>query len=65
MATIGELDARLSGHEDVCAARYAKIELQFDATNARLKRIEKVMMTTAGTIILLLLGIVLKLAGLS
>lgn len=65
MATVGEIDVRLTGHEDLCAARYAKIELQFDATNARLKRIEKVLMAAAGTIILLLLGIVMKLAGLS
>lgn len=65
MATVGELDVRLTGHEDVCAARYAKIEMQFDATNARLKRIEKALTGAAATIILLLLGIVLKLSGLS
>ena len=63
MATVGELDVRLTGHEDLCSARFAKIELQFDATNARLKRLEQVVMGTAGTIILLLLGIVIRLAG--
>jgi hypothetical protein len=65
MATVGELDVRLTGHEDLCSARFAKIELQFDATNARLKRLEQVVMGTAATIILLLLGIVIKLVGLS
>jgi hypothetical protein len=65
MATVGELDVRLTGHEDLCSARFAKIELQFDATNARLKRIEKILQATAATIILLLLGIVIKLVGLS
>lgn len=65
MATVGELDVRLTGHEDLCSARFAKIELQFDATNARLKRIEKILQATAATIILMLLGIVIKLVGLS
>lgn len=65
MPTVGELDVRLTGHEDLCSARYAKIELQFDATNARLKRIEQILMGAAGTIILLLLGIVFKLVGVS
>ena len=65
MATTGELEIRLNGHEDLCSARFAKIELQFDATNARLKRLEQVVMGTATTIILLLLGIVIKLVGLS
>jgi hypothetical protein len=65
MATTGELEVRLTGHEDLCSARFAKIELQFDATNARLKRLEQVVMGTAATIILLLLGIVIKLVGLS
>ena len=65
MATTGELEIRLNGHEDLCSARFAKIELQFDATNARPKRLEQVVMGTAATIILLLLGIVIKLELLS
>ena len=65
MATVGELEVRMAGHEDLCSSRFAKIELQFDATNARLKRIEQVLMGAAGTIILLLVGIVFKLAGVS
>lgn len=65
MATIGELDVRLTGHEDLCSARFAKIELQFDATNARLKRLEQVVMSTAATIIIILIGIVFKLVGIS
>ncbi len=40
MATIGEVEGRLDTHEAVCAERYRSIELQFRATNARLKRIE-------------------------
>lgn len=49
-----ELDARLSTHEAVCAERYAGI-------NARLKRLETILIGSAGFIIAVLLGIVLKL----
>ena len=50
---VTEVEARLSVHEAVCAQRYEGI-------NARLKRLEKILITTAGAIILLLLGLVLK-----
>lgn len=49
-----ELEARLSTHEAVCAERYAGI-------NARLKRLETILIGSAGFIIAVLLGIVLKL----
>lgn len=49
-----ELEARLSTHEAVCAERYAGI-------NARLKRLETILLGSAGFIIAVLLGIVLKL----
>ena len=51
---VTEVEARLSVHEAVCAQRYEGI-------NARLKRLEKILISTAGAIILLLLGLVLKL----
>ena len=50
---IQEVDNRLSTHEEVCALRY-------EAINARLKRLEGILMASAGAIILLLLSIVLK-----
>ena len=40
-------------HEEVCAVRYEGI-------NARLKRIEHILIGSAGAIILLLIGVVLK-----
>ena len=43
MATMDETTARLNTHEEVCAMRYEKIELQFEASNARLKRIETIL----------------------
>ena len=48
-----EIDHRLSTHEEVCAFRY-------EAINARLKRLEGILMASAGAIIILLLSIVLK-----
>jgi len=44
MATIDQTDARLSTHEEICALRYEVI-------NARLKRIEQIMITSAGLMI--------------
>jgi hypothetical protein len=54
MANITETDARLNSHEAVCAIRY-------EAINARLKRLEHILMGTAAFIIASLLAIVLKL----
>jgi hypothetical protein len=48
-----EISSRLSTHEEVCSIRY-------EAINARLKRLEGILMASAGAIILLLLSIVLK-----
>ena len=53
MATINETDARLSTHEEVCAFRYESI-------NARLKRLEQILMGTAAFVIITLLTIALK-----
>lgn len=57
MNTIDETKARLNTHEEICALRYESI-------CARLKRLENMGVTVAGTIILLLIGILLALLGL-
>lgn len=57
MTTIDQTEARLNTHEEVCALRYESI-------CARLKRLESLGMSIAGTIILLLIGILLALLGL-
>jgi hypothetical protein len=49
MTTIDATEARLSTHEEVCALRYEQI-------NARLKRIEAIMMKTAGIMIVSMAG---------
>jgi hypothetical protein len=53
MANITETDARLNSHEAVCALRYESI-------NARLKRLEQILMGSAAFIIASLLTIVVK-----
>lgn len=54
MATINETDARLNSHEAVCALRY-------EAINARLKRLEQILMGSCAFIIATLLAVALKL----
>jgi len=44
---------KLDSHIDICAIRYEAIE-------ARLQRLERIMICTTGFIIVLLLGLVLK-----
>jgi len=56
MNTIDQTEARLNTHEEVCTLRYESI-------CARLKRLESMGMTVAGTIIMLLIGILLALVG--
>ena len=56
MTSIDQTEARLNTHEEVCALRY-------DGICARLKRLEGVGLTVAGTIIMLLVGILLKMNG--
>lgn len=49
MATVNATDARLSTHEEVCALRYEQI-------NARLKRLEGILMKTAGVMLVSMAG---------
>jgi hypothetical protein len=49
MSQIDATEARLSTHEEVCAIRYEQI-------NARLKRIEGIMIKTAGLMLVSMAG---------
>jgi len=53
MTTIDKTEARLATHEEVCTIRY-------EGLCARLKRIEGIGIGACGTIIVMLLGIILK-----
>lgn len=52
---VDDIEARLQTHEAVCAERY-------DSINARLKRLEGILIGAAGAIILALLGIVMQIS---
>ncbi len=60
MVTLNELDKKIDTHVDTCAVRYAGIEEQIRGVNARLKRIEGIMIGGAGAIILLLANLLFK-----
>lgn len=48
-----DVESRLNTHEEVCALRYEQI-------NARLKRLEQILLATAGSVILFLLTHLVK-----
>lgn len=51
MATINETEARLNSHEAVCAMRYEQI-------NARLKRLEGILIKASGVMIISMAGVI-------
>jgi len=51
MANVDLTDARLSTHEEVCALRYEQI-------NARLKRLEGILIKACGTMLVGMAGVV-------
>jgi predicted nucleic acid-binding Zn ribbon protein len=58
--TVTELAKDLEAHDRICSERSKNIELQFAGVNARLKRLEVIIMTTTGAIILLLTTVVIQ-----
>lgn len=67
MTTIKDVEAQITTHEKVCAERYMGIETQFRSANARLKRIETILIGAAagvvcafGTIISMLFQLLTK-----
>lgn len=53
MAQVDSVESRLSTHEAVCAERYTGI-------NARLKRLEQILIAATGAIIMLLVSVVVN-----
>jgi len=49
VTSVQELEVTVTSHIDVCAVRY-------EAINARLKRLERTVVSVGGTIIVILLG---------
>ena len=55
-------EARLDTHEAVCAERYGKIIEKIDAAVGRIGRLELLVMTVAGTVIVSMGGLIITLA---
>jgi hypothetical protein len=51
MPTINETEARLNSHEEICSFRYEQI-------NARLKRLEGILIKASGALLLMMAGMV-------
>lgn len=51
MTTIDETEARLNSHEAVCALRYEQI-------NARLKRLEGILLKAVGVMLVAMSGVI-------
>jgi hypothetical protein len=60
MVTLSEVDHKIDAHVDVCAVRYEGIEKETKGIHARIKRLEQIMVTGCGSIILLLLTILTR-----
>ena len=60
MPTLTEVDHKIDAHVDVCAIRYESIEREMRGVNARLKRLEGILISCAGSIILLLFHLITK-----
>ena len=59
-ATVQQVKNDIDTHIDICAIRYESIGKEMRGVNARLKRLEAILIGAAGSIILLLIGLVLK-----
>jgi hypothetical protein len=60
MATVNEVDLKIDSHIDICSVRYEGIEREMRGVNARLKRLETILISAGGAIILLLIALVVK-----
>jgi hypothetical protein len=60
MATVNEVDLKIDSHIDICSVRYEGIEREMRGVNARLKRLETILISAGGAIILLLITLVVK-----
>ena len=60
MVTLAEVDHKIDSHVDICAVRYEGIEKETRGIHARIKRLEQILITGGGAIIMMLLSILMK-----
>ena len=58
--TVQQVKTDIDAHIDICVIRYESIEKEMRGVNARLKRLETILVGSAGASILLLIGLVVK-----
>lgn len=60
MVTVSEVDHKIDAHVDVCAVRYEGIERETRGIHARIKRLEQILITGGGAIIMMLATMLMK-----
>ena len=60
MMSLAEVESKIDSHIDICAVRYEGIEKEMRGVNARLKRLEGILIGGAGAIIGLLIHLITK-----
>ena len=55
-----ELDKRLTSHEAVCEERWRETLSAISRTQSRIQRVEMILISSSGAMLLLLIAIVLK-----
>jgi len=60
MVTLSDVDHKIDAHVDICAVRYEGIEREMKGVHARIKRLEQILITGGGAIIMLLLTMIMK-----
>jgi len=60
MMSLAEVESKIDSHIDICAVRYEGIEKEMRGVNARLKRLEGILIGGAGAIIGLLIHLITR-----
>jgi hypothetical protein len=60
MSTVDQVNAKIDAHVDVCAVRYEGIEREARGIHARIKRLEQILITGGGAVIMMLVTVLMK-----
>ena len=60
MASVETVNAKIDAHVDICAVRYEGIERETKGIHARIKRLEQIVLSGSGAIIVMLATIIIK-----
>jgi hypothetical protein len=60
MTSVDAVNAKIDAHVDICAVRYEGIERETRGIHARIKRLEQIVLSGSGAIIVMLATIIIK-----